>query len=78
MRWAEPSEEHAARLMRQIFDNRDFAMALGQRARVNLEANLSVVAAGQRMVARLETIREEQQRWKRAGLERPSFVGKFY
>ena len=78
MRWAEPSEEHAARLMRQIFDNRDFAMALGQRARVNLEANLSVVAAGQRMVARLETIREEQQRWKRAGLERPSFVGKCY
>jgi glycosyltransferase involved in cell wall biosynthesis len=76
MRWAEPSEEHAARLMRRIFDDRDFAKALGQRARVDLEANLSPVAAGQRMVVRLEAIRAEQQRWKRAGLERPSFVGK--
>lgn len=76
MRWAEPSEEHAARLMRRIFEDRDFALALGQRARVDLKANLSPAVAGQRMADRLEAIREKQQRWKQAGLERPSFVSK--
>jgi hypothetical protein len=74
MRWADPSGEHAAQLMRRVFNERDFASALGHRARADLEANMSLAAAGQRMAARLEIIREEQRRWKRAGLQRPSFV----
>lgn len=76
MCWAEPSEECAAHLMRRVFEERDFAMAMGQRARTDLETNHSLVAAGRRMADRLDAIRDEQQRWKRAGLERPSFIGR--
>ncbi|MBL6079081.1 glycosyltransferase [Belnapia sp. T18] len=56
-RWAEPSEAHAARLMRRVFENRDFARALGARAQAELQRDLSMEAAGRRMATRLEAIR---------------------
>jgi glycosyltransferase involved in cell wall biosynthesis len=55
--WAEPSVEHAASLMRQVFDHPEAARALGERAREEARKLLSLEAAGQRMARRLHTIR---------------------
>ncbi|WP_052389656.1 glycosyltransferase [Belnapia moabensis] len=60
-RWAEPSEAHAAQLMRQVYENRNFARTLGARAQAELKLSLSTEAAGHRMAARLRTIRNAQQ-----------------
>jgi glycosyltransferase involved in cell wall biosynthesis len=57
MRWAAPSEEHAAALMRRLFDDRAFAAALGARAKKDLGRNLNIEAAGRRMANRLSEIR---------------------
>jgi glycosyltransferase involved in cell wall biosynthesis len=57
MRWAAPSEEHAAALMRRLFDDRAFAAALGARAKEDLGRNLNIEAAGRRMANRLSEIR---------------------
>jgi hypothetical protein len=54
--WAEPSEEHAARLMRQVYENRAEANALGVRAQTELRVKLSLRAAGERMLERLRQI----------------------
>lgn len=54
--WAEPSIEHAAALMRAVFDRPDDARALGDRARQYVEQVLSPAAAARRMMARLETL----------------------
>lgn len=54
--WAEPSEDHAAALMRRLFDDRAFARELGARAKADAGERLSVVAAGHRMAARLAEI----------------------
>lgn len=54
--WAEPSEDHAARLMRQVWENPGFAAELGARGRADVRANLSVAAAGRRMADRLSVI----------------------
>ncbi|HVK15520.1 MAG TPA: glycosyltransferase family 4 protein [Fimbriiglobus sp.] len=51
--WAEPSVEHAAELMRQVYDRPDEARALGERAKLHAERVLSVEAAGRRMADRL-------------------------
>ena len=59
-RWAEPSEEHAAQLMRRVYENRDWARALGDTARIEAEATLSPDAAGQRVAARLRALRCER------------------
>ncbi len=56
-RWAEPSIEHAARLMRQLFDDQDAARALGRRAQESARATMSLEVAGRRMAARLAAIR---------------------
>lgn len=55
-RWAEPSEAHAARLMRQLFDDRDGAAAIGRAGQASARRTLSLEAAGARMVARLGEI----------------------
>src|SRR3712207_5945935 len=52
-RWAEPSVEHAAQLMRQVFEDREEAQALGARAKAELTPLLAPEASGQRMKARL-------------------------
>ena len=54
--WAEPSEAHAARLMRQVWEDRQMAADMGARARTDLQTRLSVSAAGQRMADRLAAI----------------------
>lgn len=54
--WAEPSEEQAGAFMRQVFDDRAGAAALGARAKVELQEKLSLEAAGKRMAARLREI----------------------
>ena len=54
--WAEPSEEHAAELMRRVFLEREEAAALGVRAQIELREKLSLKAAGERMVKRLREI----------------------
>jgi hypothetical protein len=54
--WAEPSVEHAAQLMRQVFDAPDDARALGARAKAHVERVLSVDAAGRRMADRLRGV----------------------
>ena len=56
-RWAEPSVDHAARLMRQLFDDQDAARALGRRAQAAARDTMSLDAAGRRMAARLAAIR---------------------
>src|SRR5262249_8911953 len=61
MRWAEPSEEHAARLMRRLFEDRAFGATLGARAKADLERALSIEAAGRRMAKGLDAIREERR-----------------
>lgn len=55
-RWAEPSEAHAARLMRMLFEDRAAAAALGRAGQESAHASLSLRAAGDRMAARLRTI----------------------
>jgi glycosyltransferase involved in cell wall biosynthesis len=57
LEWAEPSVEHAAQLMRRVFENQAWARELGARGRLSAESNLSLEAAGRRIAARLEEIR---------------------
>jgi glycosyltransferase involved in cell wall biosynthesis len=54
--WAEPSIEHAAALMREVYEDRDKARARAVRAQRETESLLSLDAAGQRMRTRLEQI----------------------
>lgn len=61
LRWANPSEAHAAQLMRRVWENQDFAAALGARAQTDLQATLSMDAAGRRMAERLAAIHSKGQ-----------------
>jgi glycosyltransferase involved in cell wall biosynthesis len=54
--WAEPSIEHAAQLMRRVFENQQWARDLGQAAKEDLGQRLSIESAGRRMAARLDEI----------------------
>jgi hypothetical protein len=56
-RWAEPDLEHAAELMRQVFDDRDAARALGEKARSTVQEH-SAERTGAAVAARLAEIRE--------------------
>lgn len=56
-RWAEPSIEHAATLMREVFENPAKARARAERAQPEIQRLLSLEAAGERMRRRLEQIR---------------------
>ncbi len=60
-RWAEPSVDHAAKLMRRLYDNQGYAAELGATARRDAERRLSLDAAGQRFARRLEAIRQERR-----------------
>lgn len=55
--WAEPSLAHAAQLMRRVFENQAWAREVGARGKASAEANLSLEAAGRRIVGRLEEIK---------------------
>lgn len=56
--WAEPSLSRAAEFMRELFDDRDWAKALGERAQADARSRLSVEAAGRKAACRLAEIRE--------------------
>ncbi len=58
--WAEPSVEHAARLMREVYDHPEAARARGEQAARDIRDHHSVAAIGQIVEARLRAI--EQQR----------------
>jgi 2-polyprenyl-3-methyl-5-hydroxy-6-metoxy-1,4-benzoquinol methylase/glycosyltransferase involved in cell wall biosynthesis len=51
--WADPDVDHAAELMRFVFDNRDEAKTVGRRARTDILRNLSPAATGAVMRNRL-------------------------
>jgi len=57
LEWAEPSVEHAAQLMRRVYDDQDWARELGVRARASAETNLSLQSAGRKIRHRLEEIK---------------------
>jgi glycosyltransferase involved in cell wall biosynthesis len=65
LEWAEPSTEHAAQLMRRVYDDQAWAREVGARGKASAEANLSLDAAGRRIAARLEEIKS--LRWRSAG-----------
>jgi len=54
--WAEPSIEHAAACMRQVYEHRDEANERALRAQPEIQRLLSIEAAGRRMRDRLEQI----------------------
>lgn len=54
--WADPDVDHAAELMRGVYENPDRARTLGARAREDVMAYLSPQAAGARIVERLALI----------------------
>jgi glycosyltransferase involved in cell wall biosynthesis len=51
--WAEPSEDHAANLLRRLYDEPSFARELGLKAKIDAVGRLSVSEAGRRIAARL-------------------------
>jgi GT2 family glycosyltransferase/glycosyltransferase involved in cell wall biosynthesis len=55
--WAEPSEAHAAQLMRQLYEDQAAAAALGRRGQQSVRRTLALTTAGQRMAERLAEIR---------------------
>lgn len=57
LEWAEPSVDEAAKLMRRLYENQEWARELGARAKASAEANLSLPAAGARIANRLAEIR---------------------
>jgi GT2 family glycosyltransferase/glycosyltransferase involved in cell wall biosynthesis len=64
--WASPAVAHAAQQMRWVFERRDDARALGERARETAERLFSLEAAGARMLSRLQEIEQlRQQRLER-------------
>ncbi|MCZ2341448.1 MAG: glycosyltransferase [Bacteroidales bacterium] len=58
--WAEPSVEHAAKLMRRVYERRDESDRIGNRAQGELRELLSYAHAGQRMRTRLNEITQAQ------------------
>ena len=54
--WAQPSVEHAAALMRQVYDDPAAGAALGARAREDIARTLSVNATGAAMRGRLKQL----------------------
>lgn len=54
--WAEPSIEHAAQLMRRVYDDQDWAREIGARGKASAEVSLSLKVAGQKAAARLAEI----------------------
>ena len=62
MRWASPALDHAAALMRRLYEDRTFAHELGARAKRDLEGRMSFATAGKPMADRLRTIARAQAR----------------
>jgi hypothetical protein len=54
--WADPDVAHAARLMRQLFDDREFARHIGAAAAASIRRTNSKAVCGTAVTARLEEI----------------------
>jgi GT2 family glycosyltransferase len=54
--WAEPSLEHAARVLREVYENQEWAAKLGAKAESDLNKRASTASAGLRMAKRLAEI----------------------
>jgi glycosyltransferase involved in cell wall biosynthesis len=54
--WAEPSVQHAAELMRRVYESPEEAAAIGECARADIARMLSPQATGAAMRRRLEEI----------------------
>jgi len=54
--WADPDVAHAARLMRQVFDNRELARRVGAAAAISIRASNSKAACGATVSGRLREI----------------------
>ncbi len=61
-RWAEPSVDHAATLMRRVYENQAWAKNLGAKAKADLQERMSIEASGRRMAARLAEIEAERRK----------------
>lgn len=57
LEWAEPSVEHAAQLMRRVYEDQEWARKVGARGKASAETNLSLKVAGNRIASRLEEIK---------------------
>jgi glycosyltransferase involved in cell wall biosynthesis/SAM-dependent methyltransferase len=57
--WAEPDVEHAGRLMRGVFEDRDESIRRGRRAAEEVRRSHSPAAAGERMARRLDSLRHQ-------------------
>lgn len=55
-RWADPDVAHAARLMRQVFDDRELARRIGANAAASIRRTHSHAVCGRAMVERLRAI----------------------
>jgi glycosyltransferase involved in cell wall biosynthesis len=55
-RWAEPSIEHAAELMRFVYEHQDEAKAIGSRASDSVRATLSPELTAKQILQRLHQI----------------------
>ena len=55
--WADPDLDHAAALMRQVFEDPGAAAALGSKAAQTIKSDYSPQAAGEAMARRLQSIR---------------------
>jgi glycosyltransferase involved in cell wall biosynthesis len=56
--WAQPNIEHAAQLMRWVYENRNEAREIGQRASSDIERYMDPVVASREIRMRLEKIHE--------------------
>ena len=59
--WADPDLEHAAELMRHVFENRETAARVGERARHDVMHTLHPEVLGRVVKARLEVLEREQR-----------------
>ncbi|MDQ3506997.1 MAG: methyltransferase domain-containing protein [Actinomycetota bacterium] len=60
--WAEPDVDHASRLMRRVFDDKDEAKERGRRASEDIRRTHSPEAAGKAMAGRLSSIEAKMRR----------------
>lgn len=60
LKWAEPSVEHAAQLMRRLYCDREFSRVLGLQAQADLRRRLNYVETGKPMAARLVEIEQKR------------------
>jgi len=54
--WAEPDIEHAAKLLRSLFEDRDLRMRIGVRAQDDMRSGYSLEAVGSKIRHRLQTL----------------------